>query len=79
MQAQNVRFPKINGVISQMDRVQSISISCNLGLVMIERCAILIDNRCNTLVACYDSLNGIGTFNGLNLCYDAKVKVDTER
>ena len=35
---------------------------------MVQRCAVLIDNDRNTLIAGDDPLNGIGVLDGLYLC-----------
>ena len=68
MQTQNVTLPEIDVLIVQVDRIKGVTISGNLRLIVVQRGAVLIDNGGDTLVACYNALDGVGAFDGLNLC-----------
>lgn len=63
MQPQNVALPEINVLIIQVDCIKSVTVSGNLRLIVVQRGAVLIDNGGDTLVACYNALDGIGAFN----------------
>ena len=69
VKAQDIPLPKINICMSLMDFIQCISVTGNLCFVVVQRSAVLIDNRGDTLVAGYNAFNRIGTFDGLNSGY----------
>ena len=63
VQPQNIALPEVNMFIAQVDLIRRISVSGDLRLVVVQRGAVLIDNGGDTLVACYNALDGIGAFN----------------
>ena len=66
---QNIALTEVDVFVAKMNLVQRITVAGNLRFVMVQGRTVLVDDGSNTLIAGYNTFDGIGAFDRLNFCY----------